>query len=169
MKNPLLEKFETPFNTIPFEEIKLEHYQPAMLKAMEMGKSDILAIKENPNFPDFTNTIEALERSGKQLDVISSIFFNLHSCETNDDMQQIAQDLSPMLSAYADDILLDDALFQRIKTAYGTTDKQKLSKEALMLLEKTYKSFVRNGANLDEKSKDILKELKTFHVEFNVW
>lgn len=161
MNNPLLQEFNTPFNTIPFEEIKLEHYQPAMIKAMEMGKADIQAIKNNPEAPNFNNTIEALERSGKQLDVISSIFFNLHSCETNDEMQGIAQELSPMLSAYADDILLDAELFKRIKKAYESTDKQKLSKEAAMLLEKTYKSFVRNGANLDDVSKKTLKELNT--------
>src|ERR1019366_81247 len=161
MNNPLLQKFDTPFNTIPFEEIKLEHYQPAMEKAMELGKADIEAIKNNSFSPNFNNTIEALERSGKQLDVISSIFFNLNSCETSDEMQQIAQTLSPMLSAYSDDILLDVHLFKKIKTAYETTDKQKLSTEEVMLLEKTYKSFVRNGANLDDESKKILKEFNT--------
>ncbi len=93
MNNPLLKEFNTPFNTIPFEEIKLEHYQPAMIQAMEMGRADIQAIKNNPESPSFKNTIEALERSGKQLDVISSIFFNLHSCETNDEMQGVAQEL----------------------------------------------------------------------------
>jgi peptidyl-dipeptidase Dcp len=161
MNNPLLKKFNTPFNTIPFEEIKLEHYKPAMIKAMELGKEDIKAIKINPNTPDFKNTIEALERSGKMLDTVSTIFFNLNSSDTSDEMQMIAQELSPMLSAYGDSILLDEELFERIKTVFETTDKEKLNAEQLMLLNKTYKSFVRNGANLDDDSKEKLKELNT--------
>lgn len=161
MNNPLLQKFNTPFNTIPFEEIKLEHYKPAIEKAIESGKEDIKAIKSNPNVPDFKNTIEALERSGKQLDVVSSIFFNLNSSETSDEMQVIAQEISPMLSAFGDEILLDDELFKRIKTVFETTDQEKLSTEQAMLLTKTYKSFVRNGANLDDVSKEKLKELNT--------
>jgi peptidyl-dipeptidase Dcp len=161
MSNPLLQEFKTPYNTIPFNEIKMEHYQPAMEKAMEMGRADIRAIKNNTAPANFNNTIEALERSGKLLDTISSIFFNLNSCETSDEMQEIAQALSPMLSAYSDDILLDEELFKKIKTAYETTDKTKLSKEQAMLLEKTYKSFVRNGANLNDESKQKLKEINT--------
>lgn len=161
MKNPLLQKFNTPFNTIPFEEIKLEHYKPAIEEAIALGKEDINAIKNNTAIPDFKNTIEALERSGKQLDIISSIFFNLNSSETCDEMQEIAQELSPMLSEYGDDILLDQELFKRIKTVFETTDKEKLSTEQAMLLKKTYKSFVRNGANLDDVSKEKLKELNT--------
>ena len=161
MNNPLLQKFNTPFNTIPFEEIKLEHYKPAIEKAIESGKEDIKAIKENSTLPDFKNTIEALERSGKQLDVVSNIFFNLNSSETSDEMQVIAQEISPMLSAFGDEILLDDELFKRIKTVFETTDQEKLSTEQAMLLTKTYKSFVRNGANLDDVSKEKLKELNT--------
>lgn len=161
MNNPLLQKFSTPFNTIPFEEIKLEHYKPAIEKAIELGKGDIKVIKNNPNKPDFKNTIEALERSGKQLEIVSNIFFNLNSSETCDAMQKIAQELSPMLSAYGDDILLDEELFKKIKTVFDNTDQKKLSTEQAMLLNKTYKSFVRNGANLDDVSKEKLKELNT--------
>jgi len=161
MNNPLLQKFNTPFNTIPFEEIKLEHYQPAIEIAIESGKEEIKSIRNNPAIPDFKNTIEALERSGKLLDTVSSIFFNLNSSETSDEMQAIAQVLSPMLSAYGDEILLDEKLFQRIKTVVETTDQQKLSTEQAMLLNKTYKSFVRNGANLDNVSKEKLKELNS--------
>lgn len=161
MKNPLLEKFNTPFNTIPFEAIKIDHFKPAIEKAIDLGKDDITAIKNNQNTPDFKNTIEALERSGKQLNKISSIFFNLNSSETNDEMQRIAQEISPLLSLYSDDILLDEVLFKKIKTVYETTDKKKLSVEQEMLLEKTYRSFVRNGANLDATSKEKLKELNT--------
>ncbi len=159
--NPLLQKFNTPFNTIPFELIKLEHYKPAMEIAIEMGKAEVKAIKNNTATPDFKNTIEALERSGKQLDLISSVFFNLNSSETSDLMQALAQEVSPMLSAYGDYILLDEELFKRIKIVVETTDNTKLSTEETMLLSKTYKSFVRNGANLDEVSKKTLKELNT--------
>jgi Zn-dependent oligopeptidase len=160
MNNPLLvPKFNTPFNTIPFEEIKLEHYKPAMETAIELGRADIQAINNNSQTPDFKNTIEALERSGKQLEVISNIFFNLNSSETSDEMQKIAQEVSPLLSAYSDDILLDEKLFKKVKAVYETTDKTKLSVEQAMLLEKTYKSFVRNGANLEGEKKEKLKEL----------
>ena len=161
MNNPLLKKFDTPFNTIPFDEIKLEHYKPAIEKAIELGKKDIKEITKNSNKPDFKNTIEALERSGKQLDIISNIFFNLNSAETSDEMQKIAQEISPMLSAYGDDILLDEKLFKKIKIVFENTDQTKLSTEQAMLLNKTYKSFVRNGANLDDASKEKLKELNT--------
>lgn len=161
MNNPLLQKFNTPFNTIPFEEIKLEHYKPAIETAIELGKQEIKVIKSNPETPDFKNTIEALERSGKTLDVVSSIFFNLNSSETSDAMQVIAQEVSPLLSAFGDDILMDDELFKRIKAVVETTDADKLSTEQAMLLQKTYKSFVRNGANLDDVSKEKLKELNT--------
>ncbi|MES2139726.1 MAG: M3 family metallopeptidase [Bacteroidota bacterium] len=161
MNNPLLQKFNTPFNTIPFEEIKLEHYKPAIETAIELGKQEIKVIKNNPETPDFKNTIEALERSGKTLDVVSSIFFNLNSSETSDAMQAIAQEVSPLLSAFGDDILMDDELFKRIKTVVDTTNTEKLSTEQAMLLQKTYKSFVRNGANLDDVSKEKLKQLNT--------
>lgn len=161
MNNPLLQKFDTPFNTIPFEEIKLEHYKPAIETAIELGKQEIKVIKNNPQTPDFKNTIESLERSGKTLDVVSSIFFNLNSSETSDAMQEIAQEVSPLLSAFGDDILMDDELFKRIKAVVETTDPEKLSTEQAMLLQKTYKSFVRNGANLDDVSKEKLKELNT--------
>lgn len=161
MNNPLLQKFNTSFNTIPFEEIKLEHYKPAIVTAIEAGKQEIKLIKNNPETPDFKNTIEALERSGKTLDVVSSIFFNLNSSETSDAMQAIAQEVSPLLSAFGDDILMDDELFKRIKTVVETIDADKLSTEQVMLLQKTYKSFVRNGANLDDVSKEKLKELNT--------
>lgn len=157
--NPLLEKFNTPLNTIPFENIKLEHFKPAIITSIEWGKAEIETVKNNPATPDFKNTIEALERCGKQLDLISGIFFNLNSAETYDALQELAQDISPLLTAYSDDILLDEKLFKRIKTAYENTDKKTLTVEQLMLLEKTYKGFVRNGANLDEASKNKLKEI----------
>jgi Zn-dependent oligopeptidase len=161
MSNPLLQKFNTPFGTIPFEEIKIEHYQPAIEKAIESGKQDIEKIKRNTQTPDFKNTIEALERSGKQLELVSSIFFNLNGCETSDEMQKIAQEISPALSAYADDILMDAELFEKVKIAFKNTDRSTLSQEQTMLLDKTYKGFVRNGANLNDADKNTLKEINT--------
>jgi Zn-dependent oligopeptidase len=161
MNNPLLNPFKTSLNTIPFNEIKLEHYLPAIQKAIDMGKNDIDNIKKNTALPNFKNTIEALERSGKQLELIASIFFNLNSCETSDEMQQLAQEISPLLTAYSDNIMLDGELFEKIKTAYESTDKSLLNKEQYMLLDKTYKSFVRNGANLNESDKEKLKETNT--------
>ena len=159
--NPLLQKFDTPFNTIPFGTIKLEHYKPAIETAIALGKAEIEAVKSNTATPDFKNTIETLERCGKQLELISTTFFNMNSAETSDELQAIAQEISPWLSAYSDDILLDDVLFARIKKAYENTDKKSLNAEQLMLLEKTYKGFVRNGANLDTDSKNKLKEINT--------
>lgn len=162
MSNPLLlSGFSTPFNTIPFEEIKLEHYMPAMKKGIELGKAEIAAIKDNPLPANFENTFETLERCGKLLDTASSVFFNLNSSETSGEMQQLAQELSPMLTAYSNDILMDEELFARIKQAYENSSEDNLNAEQKMLREKTFKSFVRNGANLKGKDKETLKTLNT--------
>ena len=162
MSNPLLlSGFSTPFNTIPFEEIKLEHYMPAMKKGIELGKAEIAAIKDNPLPANFENTFETLERCGKLLDTASSVFFNLNSSETSGEMQQLAQELSPMLTAYSSDILMDEELFARIKQAYENSIEDNLNAEQKMLREKTFKSFVRNGANLKGKDKETLKTLNT--------
>ena len=161
MSNPLLlSGFSTPFNTIPFEEIKLEHYMPAMKKGIELGKAEIAAIKDNPLPAIFENTFETLERCGKLLDTASSVFFNLNSSETSGEMQQLAQELSPMLTAYSNDILMDEELFARIKQAYENSIEDNLNAEQKMLREKTFKSFVRNGANLKGKDKETLKTLR---------
>ena len=162
MSNPLLlSGFSTPFNTIPFEEIKLEHYMPAMKKGIELGKAEIAAIKDNPLPANFENTFETLERCGKLLDTASSVFFNLNSSETSGEMQQLAQELSPMLTAYSNDILMDEELFARIKQAYENSIEDNLNAEQKMLREKTFKSFVRNGANLKGEDKETLKTLNT--------
>ncbi len=162
MSNPLLlSAFSTPFNTIPFEEIKLEHYMPAMKKGIELGKAEIATIKDNPLPANFENTFETLERCGKLLDTASSVFFNLNSSETSGEMQQLAQELSPMLTAYSNDILMDEELFARIKQAYENSSEDNLNAEQKMLREKTFKSFVRNGANLKGKDKETLKTLNT--------
>lgn len=161
MTNPLLSPYNTPFESVPFNEIKLEHYAPAIKKGIQLGKEDIEKIKSNSATANFENTIEALERAGKMLDKATSVFFNLNSCETSDEMQQIAQEVSPLLSSYSDEILLDNELFKRVEAAVSNTDKKTLSKEQAMLLEKTYKSFVRNGAKLDDSKKEELKGINS--------
>lgn len=171
MNNPLLEKFDTPFGTPPFEKLKNEHFIPAIKAAIEAGKEDILKINENKEKPDFENTIEALERSGELVGSVSSIFFNLNSAETNDEIQAIARDISPLLSEFSNDIMLDEALFQRVKAVNDDLNiKKNLTAEGKTLLEKTYKSFVRNGANLSDpdkkKLREIDKELSQLSLEF---
>ena len=155
--NPLL----SPFDTAPFSNIKNEHFKPAFLQAMQDARAEIDAITANPEAPSFENTIVALEFSGQQLDRISSVFFNLNSAETNDEIQKIAQEVSPLLSEFGNDITLNEALFKRIKTVYDQKDSLTLSVEEDTLLDKRYKSFSRNGANLSEDKKKRLREIDT--------
>src|SRR5690606_35486104 len=159
MKNILLKIYETPYNTAPFSKINDSDFLPAFKKAIENAKSEIDAIVSNPEQPTFENTIEALEFSGEQLDRISSIFFNLNSAETNDEIQKIAQEVSPMLSEFSNDITLNEALFKRVKTVYDSKDSLHLTTEQQTLLDKKYKGFSRNGANLPEDKKEKLREI----------
>lgn len=157
--NPLLQTFNTPFETPPFSEIKPEHFLPALQEAIKRGKEEIRKISSSKEKPTFENTIEALERSGELVNRIAEIFFNLNSAETNDEIQRIARDISPMLSEYSNDIMLDAELFKRIKLVYEIKNTFILSPEENTLLTKTYKSFVRNGANLNEEQKNRLREI----------
>ncbi|WP_425235922.1 M3 family metallopeptidase [Ulvibacterium sp.] len=153
--NPLL----SPFDTAPFSKIKDEHFKPAFLEAMEAARKEIDAITGNPNDPTFENTIEALEFTGQHLDRISSLFFNLNSAETNPEIQRIAQEISPLLSEFSNDVTLNEELFKRVKSIYGEKNALNLSTEQQTLLEKKYKSFSRNGANLPENKKKRLREI----------
>lgn len=170
ISNILLKPFETPYNTAPFSKIENDQFLPAFKQAIENAKAEIDAIVNNPEAPTFENTVEALEFSGEQLDRISSIFFNLNSAETNDTIQKIAQEVSPLLSEFSNDITLNEALFKRIKTVYNLKDSLNLSTEQQTLLDKKYKSFSRNGANLsdDKKAKlrNIDKELSQLKLKF---
>src|SRR5680860_1139795 len=121
--NPLL----TPFDTAPFSQIKNEHFKPAFLQAIEDARAEIHAITDTMDAPTFENTIEALEFTGQQLDRISSVFFNLNSAETNEDIQKIAQEVSPLLSEFSNDITLNVDLFKRIKSVYNERDALGLS------------------------------------------
>ncbi|RSK42056.1 M3 family metallopeptidase [Mangrovimonas spongiae] len=155
----LKQPFDTQYNTAPFSKIKNAHFLPAFKKAIEHAKAEINNITHNPEPPTFSNTIEALDFSGEQLDRVSSIFFNLNSAETNEDIQKIAQEVSPLLSEFSNDITLNEALFKRVKEVYNQKDSLNLNKEQQTLLDKKYKSFSRNGANLPEDKKLQLREI----------
>lgn len=158
MSNPLLASFDTPFETAPFHLIEASHFLPAITSAIEAAKKEVEDIKLQP-LPTFENTIEALDKSGKQLGVLSAIFFNLNSAETSDELQKLAREISPLLTAHANDILLDQVLFQRIALVFSQKESLSLSPEQSTLLEKTYKSFVRNGAQLDEEAAQKLRAI----------
>ncbi len=155
----LTHHFNTKYNTAPFSKIENEDYLPAFIKGIELAKSEIDGIVNNPIQPTFENTIEALDFSGDILDRISSIFFNLNSAETSDEMQKIAQEVSPLLSEFGNDIRLNPELFARVKTVYEQREKLNLNPEQTTLLDKKYKSFARNGANLSEDKKNQLREI----------
>ncbi|MCB0400965.1 MAG: M3 family metallopeptidase [Flavobacteriales bacterium] len=157
--NPLLENFETPFGTTPFSKIKNEHFIPAFTKAIEIAKNEVDQLVNNPEPPTFENTVAALDYSGELLSKISKIFFNLNSAETSPEIQAIASEVSPMLSAFANDISLNENLFERIKTVYNNRDQYELNAEQKTLLETNYKNFVRNGANLSEADKETLRNI----------
>lgn len=154
-KNPLLE----PFDYAPFSKIKTEHFQPAILEAINLAKTEIENITASKESPTFENTIEALEFAGSQLDRITSIFFNLNSAETNDEIQQLAQEISPLLTDFKNDIIQNAELFERVKQVFDNQEKFELTTEQSTLLEKKYKMFTRNGANLSDPEKKELREL----------
>ena len=155
------EKFNTPYTAAPFSQIQLDDYIPAFEANIAQARAEIDALINNPEPPTFENTLEALEFSGQALDRLSSIFFNLNSAETNDTLQQIAQEVSPKLTAFGNDIALNETLFQRVKAVYDQRESLSLSPEQLMLLEKKYKGFSRNGALLAEDQKSRLREIDT--------
>ena len=157
MDNPLLQ----PFDLAPFSKINNEHYLPAIKALIDITKQEVSLISKNPDTPTFKNTVEALENTGGALDRATSIFFNLNSAETNDQIQQIAQEVSPLLSNFSNDLLLNQELFKRVKTVYDHKQTYSLSGEQQMLLEKQYKGFARNGANLSEQKKAQLRSIDT--------
>ncbi|SHI35766.1 M3 family metallopeptidase [Algibacter luteus] len=157
--NILLKPFDSPFKTAPFSKIKTKDFLPAFKLGIKEAKAEIDAIINTTEEPTFKNTIEALEFSGEQLDRISSIFFNLNSAETNEEIQKIAQEASPLLSEFSNDITLNEELFKRVKTVYEAKEDLKLTTEQETLLDKKYKSFSRNGANLPEDKKTKLREI----------
>ncbi len=153
--NPLL----SPFDTAPFSKVKNEHFKPAILEAIANARKEIDAITNNADAPTFKNTIAALDFSGQQLERVTSLFFNLNSAETNEDIQKIAQEVSPLLSEFSNDITLNADLFKRVKAVYEQKASLDLTIEEQTLLDKKYKGFSRNGANLSEDKKTRLREV----------
>lgn len=157
--NPFFEKYSTPFEVPPFDQIKPEHFMPAIKQGIAEQAKEIEAIVKNPAKPDFNNTIAALDYSGALLTKVSNVFGNLNSSNTNASIQAIAKEMSPLLSAHRDNINLNAELFKRVKTVYDSRASLKLTNEQTRLLEDTYKDFVRSGAALDETQKARLREI----------
>ena len=158
-ENPFLSEYTTPFQVPPFDQIKMEHYKPAFLQGMEEQQKEIDAIVNNPEPATFQNTIAALDQSGTLLRKVSTVFYGLKSANTNDEMDALSRELSPLQSKHSDDIALNEKLFARIKAVYENPGN--LDKEQKKLLEETYKDFVRGGANLDADSQKKLRELNS--------
>jgi len=157
--NPFFNKWETPFEVPPFEEIKTAHYMPAYLKGFEEQKNEIKAIINNPDEPTFDNTIKALEYSGELLTKVRRVFGGLNSANTNDSLQAISREVAPLMSKHRDDISMNDSLFQRVKSVFGNMDKFNLTEEEKKVLDDTYKSFIRNGAALSPEDKEKLRKI----------
>ena len=158
-QNPFFEKYTTPYGTVPFDKIKNEHYEPAIREGISRQAAEIDAIVNNPEAPTFANTILAYEKSGELLDRVTTVFGNLRSAETNDDLQKIAQEMIPLLSEHSNNISLNQELFERIKVVYGQKDSIELTPEQTKLLENAYNGFIRRGANLQGEAKEKYREL----------
>lgn len=159
--NPFFTEYSTPFGVPPFDQIKLEHYKPAFLKGMEEQVKEIDLIVNQTEAPDFENTIAALDQSGALYRKVGIVFSGQNSANTSDEMQAISREMSPLQSKHSDDIRLNPALFARVKAVYEKRDELGLNKEQAKLLEETYKSFVRGGANLNEADQAKLRELNS--------
>ena len=159
MDNPFFTEWGTPYEIPDFGKIKTEHYMPAFEEGMRQQTAEIDAIVNNPEAPTFENTIEAYEYSGELLNKVSGVFFNLSECENSDEMEAIAEEVTPKLSAHGDNIALNAKLFQRIKTVYDQRESLNLNPEQMRLLEETYKGFVRSGANVPAEKQARFRQL----------
>lgn len=157
--NPLLASYETPYQVPPFEQIENRHYKPAMLEAIKVHDKELKAIAENKEQPNFANTIVALENSGTLLNNITTVFYNLNSANTNEEMQAIAQEMAPELAKHKDNLYLNEKLFARVQQIWDTQLQLDLSAEQAKLLEKKYKEFIRNGAALNAEQKEKLRKI----------
>lgn len=160
-QNPFFSEYNTPFNVPPFEKIKTEHYLPAFQEGIKQQQKEVEAIVSNPAAPSFENTIEALEKSGALLYKVSSVFYNMMSASISPELQGISREVAPLLAKNDDDINLNENLFKRVKAVFEQKDKLTLTPEQGKLLENAYKSFVRGGANLDEKKKEEFRKINT--------
>ena len=170
MENPFFTESALPYGAPPFDRIRNEHYIPAFEEGIRQAKAEIDAIVANPDAPDFANTIEALEYSGRLLDRVSGIFYNLNEADTDDSMQEIAEKVSPMMTEYSMYVSLNEKLFERVKAVYAQKDSLSLAPDQMKLLEDTYRSFARNGANLSPEDKELFsrysEELSLLSLQF---
>ncbi len=168
--NPFLKEWDTPFGTIPFDEIKVEHYMPAFEEGMRVHNKEIDAIIKNKEVANFENTIAAIDFSGELLAKVGGVFFNMTAANTNEEIQALEEKIGPILAKHGDEITMNGKLFERVKLVWDNKDKENLNQEQQMLLEKTYKRFVRSGALLDKTKQDKLKqvngELTTLESKF---
>jgi peptidyl-dipeptidase Dcp len=160
-ENPFLTGYTTPFAVPPFDKIHIGHYKPAFVKGMEDHRKEIDAIVNNPDAPDFENTVAALDRSGSLLRRVSAVFFGQNSANTSDEMQELNREISPLMSAHYDDINLNRELFDKVKSVYERLHDASLNREQKKLLEETYKDFVRSGAGLPGEKQGRLRELNS--------
>lgn len=171
MPNPFFEKYNTPHGTTPFDRIKTEHYEPAIREGIRRQAAEIDAITNNNQAPTFENTILAYEQSGELLSRVITVFGNLRSAETNDELQDIAQKMVPLLSEHSNNISLNEKLFERVKAVYDRKSELSLTGEQEKLLENAYNGFVRHGANLQgeakEKYRELTRELSSLTLQFN--
>lgn len=170
-ENPLVKEWNTPFQTPPFDSIRTEDYEPAILYAIEEAKKEVNAIIVNRAMPGFENTIVALERAGGLLNRVLGVFFNINECNTSEQLQKIAEDITPALSAYSNDLSMNPLLFSKVKQVYDMRDDIPLTAEQRMLLDKIYKSFIRSGALLEgaekEEFRKISEELSLLSIKYN--
>ena len=161
--NPLVQEWDTPYQTPPFSKIELKHYEPAIDYAIELNRADIDAIVNNPEAPTFENTIVAMERAGELLNRVTGVFFVLNNCDTNDQMQEIANNVTPKLTELGNDVSLNPELFKRVKTVYEQYERGELEldQEDKMLLEETYMGFARSGALLEGEQQELYRQYTT--------
>ena len=160
-KNPLVAEWDTPFQTPPFSKIELKHYEPAIDYAIEQNRAEIDAIISNPEAPTFENTIVAMAESGELLGRITGVFYVLNNCISTPEMQQIALNISPKLTALSNDVSLNPELFARVKAVYDQRESLELDQEDKMLLEETYKGFARSGALLEGEAQELYRQYTT--------
>ena len=159
MENPFLKEWDTPFGVPPFNEIKEEHYLPAIQEGIKQNEAEIQAIVDNSEEPGFENTILALDQSGELLEKVTGVFGPLNSANTNENMQALAREISPLITKHRDNISMNPALFAKVKAVYEKRNDLGLDDQQLRVTEKYYQDFVRNGANLSPEDQERLKEL----------
>lgn len=168
--NPLLQEWDTPFGTPPFDRFAIPHFKPAIEEAIRIASAEIAAITNDPDKAGFENVIAALDRAGDKLGDIASVLFNLNSAETSREMQAVAQDVSPLMARFSNDITLNNKLFLKVKSVYDSRESSDLNREQIMLLEKNHRNFILGGADLDDEKKsrfrEISEELSHLQIKF---